>query len=168
VDLVSTVREVIDQFGPELTRAGCELRLEAPDTLRGRWDSGRIAQVLTNLLSNACKYGRRGPVEVSMSTSLCARRALISVRDHGIGLEEGESDRIFELFSRAHSARPFGGLGLGLYVSRKVVEAHGGVIRARGAPGEGATFEVELPLRPPAPVAIAVGQAGAPGIFESE
>jgi signal transduction histidine kinase/DNA-binding NarL/FixJ family response regulator len=149
VDLVSTAREVIDQFGPELTRAGCELRLEAPATLRGRWDSGRIAQVLTNLLSNACKYGGRRPVEVSMGLSASEDRVTLSVRDHGIGLEEGEIDQIFELFSRAHSARPFGGLGLGLYVSRKVVEAHGGVIRARGAPGQGATFEVELPIAPP-------------------
>jgi signal transduction histidine kinase/CheY-like chemotaxis protein len=150
-DLVATVREVVDQFGPELTRAGCALSLQMPGHLRGRWDASRLGQVLTNLLSNACKYGARKPIEVSLACE--GDRARLTVRDHGIGLPENELEQIFELFGRATSARPFSGLGLGLYVSRKVVEAHGGRIRARPAPDRGAQFEVELPLSPPSSAA---------------
>jgi signal transduction histidine kinase/CheY-like chemotaxis protein len=146
-DLVATVREVVDQFGPELVRAGCVLSLQTPSQLRGRWDASRLGQVLTNLLSNACKYGARKPIEVSLASE--GDRARLTVRDHGIGLPENELEQIFELFGRATSARPFSGLGLGLYVSRKVVEAHGGRIQARPAPDRGAQFEVELPLSPP-------------------
>jgi signal transduction histidine kinase len=146
-DLVATVREVVDQFAPELQRAGCTLSLQMPPSLRGRWDASRLGQVLTNLLSNACKYGARRPIDVSLAAA--GDRARLTVRDHGIGLPETELEQIFELFGRATAARPFSGLGLGLYVSRKVVEAHGGSIRARPAPGCGAQFEVELPLQPP-------------------
>jgi signal transduction histidine kinase/FixJ family two-component response regulator len=146
-DLVATVREVVDQFGPELIRAGCVLSLQTPSQLRGRWDASRLGQVLTNLLSNACKYGARKPIEVSLASE--GDRARLTVRDHGIGLPENDLEQIFELFGRATSARPFSGLGLGLYVSRKVVEAHGGSIQARPAPDRGAQFEVELPLSPP-------------------
>ena len=151
-DLVATVREVVDQFGPELIRAGCALSLQTPPQLRGRWDASRLGQVLTNLLSNACKYGARQPIEVSLACD--GDRARLTVRDHGIGLPENELEQIFELFGRATSARPFSGLGLGLYVSRKVVEAHGGRIRARPAPDSGAQFEVELPLSPPSTPAV--------------
>jgi signal transduction histidine kinase len=123
------------------------LSLQTPSQLRGRWDASRLGQVLTNLLSNACKYGARKPIEVSLASE--GDRARLTVRDHGIGLPENELEQIFELFGRATSARPFSGLGLGLYVSRKVVEAHGGSIQARPAPDRGAQFEVELPLSPP-------------------
>jgi signal transduction histidine kinase/CheY-like chemotaxis protein len=150
-DLVATVREVVEQFGPELTRAGCGLTLDLPGELRGRWDASRLGQVLTNLLSNACKYGGHKPIEVALRRD--GNRARLTVRDHGIGLPEDELEQIFELFGRAISARPFSGLGLGLYVSRKVVEAHGGRIQARAADHEGAEFEVELPLQPPSPPA---------------
>jgi signal transduction histidine kinase len=69
----------------------------------------------------------------------------LEVRDHGVGIEAAELPRIFRKFQRAYSARPNGGLGLGLYISRQIVEAHGGSIRVESAPGEGSTFKVELP-----------------------
>ena len=72
----------------------------------------------------------------------------IAVRDHGIGIAPEALERIFERFERAVSSRNYGGLGLGLYIVRRIVEAHGGTIRVESAPGEGSTFLVELPLRP--------------------
>ncbi len=74
----------------------------------------------------------------------------LRVRDHGMGIAPEDQARIFERFERAVSSRHFGGLGLGLWIVRQVVEAHGGAIRVVSAPGEGAEFTVELPLEPPA------------------
>jgi signal transduction histidine kinase len=67
------------------------------------------------------------------------------VIDHGVGIDAGESERIFGRFERAAPAQNYAGLGLGLYVAREIVEAHGGHIRGEGAPGKGATFTVEFP-----------------------
>ena len=145
-DLVATVREVVEQFGPELT-AG-RLRSDAcrrRASLRGRWDASRLGQVLTNLLSNACKYGARRPIEVTLARDgrtrppdACATTASACPRANWI--------RSSSCSAGPPRARPFSGLGLGLYVSRKVVEAHGGNIQARPAPDQGAIFQVELPL----------------------
>jgi signal transduction histidine kinase len=84
-------------------------------------------------------------VEVGMEGPL----AKLSVRDHGIGIAPADRERIFERFERAASARHYGGLGLGLYITRQVVEAHGGTIRVASHAGAGSTFSVELPLETP-------------------
>jgi signal transduction histidine kinase len=70
------------------------------------------------------------------------------VRDHGIGIDPADQRQIFERFERAVSSRNYGGLGLGLYIVKRIVEAHGGSIRVESTPGEGAAFHVELPVRP--------------------
>ena len=105
-----------------------------------------MEQVLINLLSNAIKYGAGAPIHVVVRG--LADRALLVVRDHGIGIAEADQARIFERFERAVSVRNFGGLGLGLYIVRWIVTSHGGTIRVESKPGAGATFLVELPLRP--------------------
>jgi signal transduction histidine kinase len=107
----------------------------------------RIAQVVTNLLSNACKYGSGKPVEVTVEPA--GERAVLTVRDHGIGIQTEHLERIFECFARAVPPRHYGGLGLGLYITRQVVEAHGGTIRAESEVGAGATFVVDLPREAP-------------------
>lgn len=147
VDLGATARDVIDQLGPELTRAGSPLRLEAEERVVGSWDPLRVAQVITNLVSNACKYGAGKPIEVKVDSH--QGRARLSVTDHGIGISSGDMDRIFEIFERAVSARHYGGLGLGLYITRQVVEAHGGTIDVHSQPGQGSTFVVHLPFAAP-------------------
>jgi signal transduction histidine kinase/FixJ family two-component response regulator len=147
VDLVAATREVIEQLGPELVKAKCPISLQAPesaDAVVGRWDPLRIAQIATNLISNALKYGAGKPIEVAIDCD--SEKARLRVCDHGIGISASDVDRIFELFERSASARHFGGLGLGLYITRQLVEAHGGHIRVTSKPDDGSTFVVELPL----------------------
>jgi PAS domain S-box-containing protein len=144
VELVSLVREVLERADPEVQRGRYQVRLEATPPLIGRWDRLRIEQVVTNLVSNALKYGEGKPIE------LCVQRkdgeALLQVRDHGIGVAPDQVERIFGRFERAVSARSYGGMGLGLYIVRRFVEAHGGTVRVESRLGEGSTFIVELPL----------------------
>jgi PAS domain S-box-containing protein len=145
LDINEVGRQVIDRWRPAAGAARCDLVLRpAPGgALRGRWDPLRLEQVFNNLLSNAIKYGPGHPVEVAVEGDL--RRARFSVKDHGIGIAATDHARIFERFERAVSGRNYGGLGLGLWICRQIVEAMSGTIRLESAPGEGATFVVELP-----------------------
>jgi signal transduction histidine kinase/DNA-binding response OmpR family regulator len=147
LDLVQTAREVLTLFAAELARAGCAVELGASGPVRGRWDPARIEQVIANLLSNACRYGAGKPVRVTVEGD--GTTARLTVQDQGIGILGVDRERIFERFERASSGRHHGGLGLGLYIARQVVEAHGGHIDVSSAPGTGSTFTVELPLRRP-------------------
>jgi signal transduction histidine kinase/CheY-like chemotaxis protein len=147
VDLANITREVLDQFAAEMARAGCATELEASRPVMGRWDPLRLEQVIANLLSNACKYGAGKPIRVEVRME--GKLAVLSVKDHGIGIAPADRERIFERFERAASARHYGGLGLGLYITRQVVEAHGGTINVTSNAGAGSTFSVELPLEAP-------------------
>jgi signal transduction histidine kinase len=144
VELGELVRDVLARHSEQLTREGCEVRLTCAERVAGSWDRPRIEQVFTNLLTNAAKYGRGHPIHVTVEP-WGADAARVSVRDHGIGIPEADRARIFDRFERGSAARNFGGLGLGLWIARQVVEAHGGRIFAESPPGEGATFHVELP-----------------------
>jgi signal transduction histidine kinase len=105
----------------------------------------RLEQVVGNLLSNAIKYGAGHPIEVAVSRN--AHTAKLAITDHGIGISPEDQARLFNRFERAVSIKSFGGLGLGLYITRQIVTAHGGTIRVDSQPGAGATFLVELPLQ---------------------
>ena len=102
-----------------------------------------MEQVLTNLLSNAIKYGAGQPILVSVEDRGDTVR--LSVSDRGIGISEHDLARVFERYQRAAAARHHGGLGLGLFIARQIVDAHGGSIVAHSTPGEGAIFAVDLP-----------------------
>ena len=143
VDLTTLAREAADGLQHALTAAGCTVDLIADEPVVGQWDRFRIEQVFVNLLANAIKYGMGKPITVGVRR--VGPRAEIWVEDHGIGIPRADQGRIFERFERAVSSRSFGGLGLGLYIARQIVEAHGGTIHVRSEPGEGATFTVELP-----------------------
>ncbi len=147
VDLVEVVRDVLARFATAARRAGCELRLHAPAPCPGRWDRLRLDQVLTNLLSNALKYGAGKPVDVSVHVP--APGAQLEVRDRGPGIDPESAGKLFERFGRSGSVTHYGGLGLGLYLCREVIEAHGGTIRLETSPGEGCTLIVCLPLEVP-------------------
>jgi signal transduction histidine kinase len=133
-----------------LAQAGCSVQFSAASPVVGRWDRLRLEQVVTNLLSNAMKYGAGKPIEVVVEGN--GERARLAVRDHGLGISETAQRRIFGAFERAVSERHYGGLGLGLYIARQLVVAHGGSIRVESKPGLGATFTVELSLSGPAPL----------------
>jgi signal transduction histidine kinase len=142
-DLSALAREVIDRFQQEAHAAGCALEVEAEMPVVGYWDRMRLDQVLTNLLTNAMKYGRGHPIEVSIEGE--PARARIVVADHGIGIAPEHQARIFERFERAASPREFGGLGLGLWIVARVVHESGGTVRVQSELGQGARFVVELP-----------------------
>jgi signal transduction histidine kinase len=144
VDLTGLAREALGRFEPEAARVGCVLTLSAPGPLPCRVDPLRFEQVLDNLLSNALKYGPGKPVRVRLERE--AARLRLTVRDEGIGVPPEALERIFHRFERAVSERHYGGLGLGLYIVRQIVEASGGTIAAASVSGQGATFTVELPL----------------------
>lgn len=127
--------------------AGCTVELRAPQPILGRWDPRLRERLFTNLLSNALKYGKGKGVEIECSTTPGV--ALMSVRDHGIGVAPANLERSFERFERAVSTRQFSGLGLGLYIARNIAVAHGGSIVVSSELGQGATFLVSLPLVPP-------------------
>jgi PAS domain S-box-containing protein len=147
VDLAALVRDLATGFETQAARAGCPLEVEAAGRILGRWDVLRLEQVVTNLLSNALKFG------AGTAVHLCVEErdgwARLTVRDGGIGMDEGVRTRVFGRFERGVSERHYGGLGLGLYITREVVEALGGRIHVESAPGQGATFTVELPCTPP-------------------
>jgi signal transduction histidine kinase len=149
VDLPALVREVTGRMGEELGRARCPIELRLPEELLGRWDRARLDQVVVNLLSNACKYGKGQPIEVTLTLVNDGRGARLTVRDEGIGIARADQARIFDRFERAVSERNYGGLGLGLWIVRQIVEGHGGAVRVESAEGKGATFVVELPLSAP-------------------
>ena len=110
----------------------------------GRWDRLRIEQVINNLVANALKYGGESPVEISLHQD--HDTAVLEVVDRGIGIDEAHQQKIFQRFERAVAARDFGGLGLGLWITRQIIDASGGNIEVESAPGEGSTFTVRLPL----------------------
>ena len=153
-DLVATARAVTERFAPDAARVRSALRLVAPDSVRARFDPVRVEQALTHVVANALKYGAGKPVDVVVQRDGGTVRVL--VRDRGIGIDPDARERIFGRFERAVSSRHYGGLGLGLFLARRIVEAHGGRIAVVSAPGEGATFAVELPVAGP-PERVAAG-----------
>jgi signal transduction histidine kinase len=120
------------------------LLVSAPDPVRGTWDAGRIDQVVTNLVSNALKYGAGRPIEVSIRAE--PPRGVVVVRDYGLGIANDDQDRVFGPFARAVPARHYAGLGLGLWISQQIAQASGGLITMESRLGEGSTFRLELPL----------------------
>jgi len=147
VELPGLVREVASRFEPEVERAGGRIEVSTGEPFTGHWDRLRLEQVVTNLLSNSLKYGPGKPIHVRVEAQ--AGQARLTVRDEGIGVEPRLRARIFEKFERAVSDRHYGGLGLGLYITRQIVEALGGSIEVESEPQQGATFTVLLPLRGP-------------------
>ncbi len=147
VDVAELAREVAARFEPEAERARGRLDVRTEGPLVGRWDRLRLEQVITNLLSNAVKYGAGKPVHMRVEPE--GEKARLTVWDEGIGIEPRLLARIFEKFERAVSERHYGGLGLGLYISRQIVEALGGSISVESEINQGARFTVRLPLRGP-------------------
>ncbi|MBN8226131.1 PAS domain-containing sensor histidine kinase [Corallococcus macrosporus] len=146
MDMAALAREVVVRYAPQSAQVGCAVTLEAPNPIEGYWDRARVDQVITNLLTNALKYGAGKPIHIRVRQE--AGLAVVSVRDEGIGIPLEDQPRVFERFVRAVSERNYGGLGLGLFITQQIVEAHGGIVQVRSTPGEGATFTVMLPMGP--------------------
>jgi signal transduction histidine kinase len=150
-DAGELARSVVELF--QSTSADHALRLEvASAPLELRCDPARIEQVLNNLVSNAIKYSPAGG-DVLVRVEREPAHVVFSVTDRGLGIPLDEQARLFEPFRRvgaSNSAIP--GVGLGLFVSRRIAEAHGGRIDVKSAPGEGSTFTLRLPIEAPGSV----------------
>jgi len=142
VDLAAVVRDAAERWRETLARAHCALSMRVPQSIPGRWDRMRLEQVIDNLVANAVKYGAGKPVEVAADAD--ETTAYIVVHDEGIGIAPEDQDRIFGRFERAATTH-YGGFGLGLWIVRNIVEAHGGEIHVSSHPGHGSTFDVTLP-----------------------
>jgi signal transduction histidine kinase len=153
VDLSALARDTVEGLADHLRLARTEVNLEADSPIEGLWDRVRVQQAMTNLLTNAIKYGDGKPISVRVSRDQGGRRAQIVVQDQGPGIEKRDQARLFKRFERLASqgANAGGGLGLGLYITRQIVEAHGGTVRLESRPGGGATFICALPLTPSTP-----------------
>ncbi|BDG01434.1 hypothetical protein AMOR_04300 [Anaeromyxobacter oryzae] len=141
VDLAATVRDAAEALGDP---AHADIRVEAASAVVGRWDAERIERAVYNLLANAVKFGSGRPIEIAVAA--VNGMAQLTVHDRGIGIPPEAQARIFDRFARAVPTANYGGFGLGLWLTRQTVEAHGGTIAVASAPGEGATFTVRLPL----------------------
>jgi signal transduction histidine kinase len=153
LDLGELVREVAHRFSPASTTAPGvgAIDVQADAGIEGCWDRLRLEQILTNLLSNAAKYGAGRPISVAVGATGPGDdpEVWIAVRDCGIGMSSEDVERIFGRFERAVSERNYGGLGLGLWIVRQAVDAMAGRITVESEPGRGSTFTVRLPLAPP-------------------
>jgi PAS domain S-box-containing protein len=150
LDLVKVTRLVADNFAEIAHRSGIELRITAEtESCTGNWDSLRVEQAITNLVSNALKYGAGKPVDIEISCDQLAAR--VRVTDRGLGIAPADQARIFGRFERAISHKDISGLGIGLYITREIALAHGGEVRLeKSVPGQGSTFLFELPFAPAA------------------
>jgi PAS domain S-box-containing protein len=148
IDLVALIRRMVTQRQMTTRQHGFSLDTKH-SSLMVEVDRARMEQVLTNLLSNAIKYSPQGgPIELSLREETEPHEALLSIRDHGIGIPTQQQARIFGRFVRAENARTseITGTGLGLYLSRELVERHGGRLWFESKEGKGSTFFMTLPL----------------------
>lgn len=136
--------ELLDSFAPQLAAAECEMKIYIDPQLEGYWDRLRLEQVISNLISNAIKYAPGAPIVVFAKRN--DNKALITVQDFGPGIPENQRGKIFERFERLGQTRNVGGLGLGLYISRQIIVAHGGTLTLRGGSDNGSTFVISVPL----------------------
>lgn len=151
VELSALLARVVANLSHQAAAAGVRITLRAEEPVAGFVDEFRIEQVIVNLLTNTLRHGNAQPVEVRLTALTDGAR--IDVRDQGPGIAAQDQQRIFEQFERAVEPGSSGGLGLGLYISRELVQAHGGTLSVQSEPGKGATFTVMLPLTTPSEAA---------------
>ncbi|WP_225408328.1 sensor histidine kinase [Stigmatella hybrida] len=146
LNLSALAQQLAERHADQAQASGCTLTVHAGPSTPGPWDRLRLERVVTNLLSNAFKFGRGAPVVLSVHDE--PGHTLLKVKDHGIGIAPEAQQRIFGRFERAPSAERQAGVGLGLYIVRQLIHAHGGTIRVSSQPGKGTEFTVRLPHSP--------------------
>jgi signal transduction histidine kinase len=142
-DLAEVIRAVSERFREEVSRSGSTLRFDRQGPIWGNFDVSRIDQVLSNLLSNAIRYGRGKPIAIG-AVSL-GQTARFWVEDRGIGIPSEHQTRIFQRYERAAPSTNYAGLGLGLWISRQLVETMGGTLSVRSVVDAGSIFTVDVP-----------------------
>ena len=144
-DLAVAISDEIERLEPLLTQLKCPLTVDVSPGMVGSWDRFRVEQIVRNIIVNAAKYG--GGKTVELTARLEAGGASFLVRDHGGGIAKKDQERIFERFERAISSNEVSGMGLGLFIARRITELHGGRIEVESELGQGAVFRVWLPMQ---------------------
>ena len=143
-DLARTVDRLLENFSAQISAAQSSVNFTAEYPVVGQWDEFRIEQVISNLLTNALRYGANKPIDVTVYIE--GNQAVVDVRDQGIGISQENQQRVFQQFERVSASQVAAGLGLGLFISEQIVAAHSGTISVQSELGEGALFRVCLPL----------------------
>ncbi|MBX8468444.1 MULTISPECIES: hybrid sensor histidine kinase/response regulator [unclassified Pseudomonas] len=144
-DLAQLVSTLLENFAQQIEAAETEVSFTVTEPVEGQWDEFRIEQVVSNLLTNALRYGGKSPIQVRVYRE--GNEARVEVQDQGIGISEENQKRIFQQFERVSAKTVVAGLGLGLFISEQIVAAHGGSIVVESKINEGALFRVCLPLQ---------------------
>jgi signal transduction histidine kinase len=147
LDLASFVRQTVALLAEQIEAARSSVRIQCDGPIVGRWDRVYLGQIVSNLVSNAIKYGAGKPFEIAIGRATDGEAVSIVVRDHGIGVAEGDSQRIFDRFHQLQPTDPRHGVGLGLWIVAEAAQRLQGTVHLRSAPGQGSTFIVELPDR---------------------
>lgn len=142
-DLSTLIYDVVGRNHEQLEESGNQITIDSGKNIVGRWDKFRIEQVITNLLTNAIKYGEGKPIEIKINSE--GENAVVVIKDHGIGISKEDLERIFQRFERV-TGTDIGGLGLGLYIVSSIIDAHKGQIKVKSQLGLGSSFSIELPL----------------------
>ena len=144
-DLASVVTGVVEDYREYLEHAGFSLRHTVPDVVPPvRFDGAAISQALLNLLDNAVKYSGTSK-HIGVRIALNDGHVAVEVEDHGVGIPPSEQERVFDRFYRVKNGSDRGGYGLGLFLVRRIMEAHGGRAEVDSAPGRGSRFRLVLP-----------------------
>lgn len=144
VDLGEIVETVIERFSEKLKQDGYTVNLHLSKGIKGKWDRIRLEQIISNLLSNAIKYGNHKPITFTVERK--NDKAVLSIEDQGIGIQNKDFKRIFELFERSVGSKDYKGLGVGLYITNQLVRAHKGKLQVESAIGKGSKFIIILPF----------------------
>lgn len=144
-NITNIILDVISNFKDEIRLSGNHVSFNHEGDVIGYWDQNRLEQLFSNLLSNAIKYTQGQPVK--MELKLKGEFVHFIISDEGPGIPYNLQPKLFERFERAVDSKKISGLGLGLYISKQIVDAHKGEISLESIPGEGTTFEVVLPLK---------------------
>lgn len=142
-DLSMLLEDTLERFSPQLEAAGCTVDKNIEQDIKVDVDAVRIEQVLCNLFTNVIKYAPGKPVHVRLIKGM--NKVRVSVEDEGKGISPQNVEKIFGRFERVSSGSEVSGMGLGLYISKQIIQDHGGLIYVESRPGRGAKFNVELP-----------------------
>ncbi len=146
IDLVEVVREAADVFEASVQEAGCQIEIENIPSIEA--DETQMLRLFQNLIGNALKFRGAGTPRIEVYGKLYRQGICeIFVKDNGIGFDPQFAELIFKPFQRLHGRGEYDGTGMGLAICRKIVERHGGSIRAESEPGKGSTFIIRLPAK---------------------
>lgn len=147
LDLNTVVKGVLTDFAARIEKEKIIVLFNPAEKIEGNWDKIRMEQAISNFISNAIKYGDQKPIEIK--TKKNHQYAVFTIKDHGIGISKQKQKSIFELFQRAVSPEQYKGLGVGLYITQKIVNSHGGNVTVISQSERGSEFTMKLPLIKP-------------------